>query len=330
MPRIRVVCVGLVAAMAIALALGGARAQTAPNAPVGKPLALLAGLRPPHEASHAVHPKAAHVAIRKTAARKSHHVKTAAEHGRHVAARKFARQRHEASEPAGTASAFAEEPPAQATPAGIEPGGAAAPADGMTAPTPTVAPVSGPVSENAPSPSGPSLDPTAVKVQMLRIAAPNQDTGPAPGAQQDAPPVAASNDFGRRSAACRAANRSCRAPTSRHEPGRQRVVDRAGPGGVRRRSGRRRGRLVFDRRRAGADVRLNAISNCGRCRANSTRTYSPPATWEVGGMAPRDETDYVPASYLASIGRYGPDLISTFRRRYRPLDPDRCTRIFRR
>jgi hypothetical protein len=194
MPRIRVVCVGLVAAMAIALALGGARAQTAPNAPVGKPLALLAGLRPPHEASHAVHPKAAHVAIRKTAARKSHHVKTAAEHGRHVAARKFARQRHEASEPAGTASAFAEEPPAQATPAGIEPGGAAAPADGMTAPTPTVAPVSGPVSENAPSPSGPSLDPTAVKVQMLRIAAPNQDTGPAPGAQQDAPPVAASND----------------------------------------------------------------------------------------------------------------------------------------
>jgi len=194
MRRIRVVCVGLVVAMAIALALGGARAQTAPNAPVGKPLALLAGLRPPHEASHAVHPKAAHVAIRKTAARKSHHVKTAAEHGRHVAARKFARQRHEASEPAVTASAFAEEPPAQATPAGIEPGGAAAPADGMTAPTPTVAPVSGPVSENAPSPSGPSLDPTAVKVQMLRIAAPNQDTGPAPGAQQDAPPVAASND----------------------------------------------------------------------------------------------------------------------------------------
>ena len=194
MRRIRVVCVGLVVAMAIALALGGARAQTAPNAPVGKPLALLAGLRPPHEASHAVHPKAAHVAIRKTAARKSHHVKTAAEHGRHVAARKFARQRHEASEPAGTASAFAEEPPAQATPAGIEPGGAAAPADGMTAPAPTAAPVSGPVSENAPSPSGPSLDPTAVKVQMLRIAAPNQDTGPAPGAQRDAPPVAASND----------------------------------------------------------------------------------------------------------------------------------------
>jgi hypothetical protein len=194
MPRIRVVCAGLIAAMAIALALGGARAQTAPNEPVGKPLALLAGLRPPHEASHAVRRKAAHVAIRKTAARKSHHVKTAAAHSRHVAARKIARQRHEASEPPVTASAFAEEPPAQATPAGIEPGGAAALTDGMTAPAPTVAPVSGPVSEDAPSPSGPSLDPTAVKVQMLRIAAPNQDTGPAPGAQQDAPPVAASND----------------------------------------------------------------------------------------------------------------------------------------
>ena len=195
MRRIRVVCAGLVAAMAVALALGGARAQTAPNEPVGQPLALLAGLRPPHEASHVVHRKAAHVAIRKTAARKSHHVRTAAEHGRHVAARKIARQRHEASEPTVTASAFAEEPPAQATPTGVEPGGAAAP-DGMTAPAPTVAPVSGPVSENAPSPGGASLDPAAVKIQMLRVAAPNQATGLAPGTPQDAPPVAASNDSG--------------------------------------------------------------------------------------------------------------------------------------
>lgn len=194
MPRIRVVCAGLVAAMAIAWVLGGARAQTAPNAPVGKPLALLAGLRPPHEARHAVHGKAVHVAIRKAAARKSHHVRTAAEHGRHVVARKIARQWHEPSEAAVTASAFAEQPPAQATPAGVEPGSAVAPTDGMTAPAPTAAPVSGPVSENAPSPGGASLDPTDVKIQMLRVAAPNQGTGLAPGTQQDTPPVAASND----------------------------------------------------------------------------------------------------------------------------------------
>jgi hypothetical protein len=194
MPRIRVVCAGLVAAMAIAWVLGGARAQTAPNEPVGKPLALLAGLRPPHEARHAVHGKAVHVAIRKAAARKSHHVRTAAEHGRHVVARKIARQWHEPSEAAVTASAFAEQPPAQATPAGVEPGSAVAPTDGMTAPAPTMAPVSGPVSENAPSPGGASLDPTDVKIQMLRVAAPNQGTGLAPGTQQDTPPVAASND----------------------------------------------------------------------------------------------------------------------------------------
>jgi hypothetical protein len=194
MPRIRLVCAGLVAAMAIALALGGARAQTAPNQPVGKPLALLAGLRPPHEARRAVHGKTAHVAIRKAGARKSHHVRTAAEHGQHVAVRKTARQRHETSEPAVTASAFTEEPPAQATPAGVEPGGAAVSSDGMTAPASTVTPATGPVSENAPTLSGASLDPTAVKIQMLRIAAPNQGTGLAPGAQQDAPPVAASND----------------------------------------------------------------------------------------------------------------------------------------
>ena len=192
MAKIRVVCAGFVAAMAIALALGNARAQTAPNEPVGQPLALLAGLRPPHEARHAVHGKAARVAIRKTATRKSHHVRTAAEHGRHVAARKIARQRHEASEPDVTVSAFAEEPPPQATPAGVEPGDAAVPAEGMRAPAPTV--VSGPASENAPTASGAGLDPTAVKIQMLRIAEPNQGTGLAPGAQQDAPPVAASND----------------------------------------------------------------------------------------------------------------------------------------
>ncbi|MFY9692399.1 MAG: hypothetical protein WAK35_01515 [Xanthobacteraceae bacterium] len=186
MREIRLVGAGFITAIAVVtittvLALGGAQAQTAASEPVGKPLALLAGLRPPHEPKHAVHAKATHSASRKTAARTSHHVRAAAEHSRHAARRKIARQRHEASEPAVTASAFAEEPPPQA-----------APADGMMASTPVASPVSQPVSENAPAPASP--DPTAVKVETLRIAAPNPDSSVAPSAPQDAPPVAATND----------------------------------------------------------------------------------------------------------------------------------------
>ena len=138
MPKIRVVCAGFVAAMAIALALGGARAQTAPNEPVGQPLALLAGLRPPHEARHAVHGKAAHVAIRKTATRKSHHVRTAAEHGRHVAARKIARQRHEASEPDRHRLGIRRRTAASSDAGWRRARRRGVPADGMTAPAPTV------------------------------------------------------------------------------------------------------------------------------------------------------------------------------------------------
>ncbi len=180
MPRIRVVCAGLV--MAITLALTGAHAQTAPSKSVGRPLALLAGLRPPHEAKRAVHGKATHPASRKTATRKPHRLRAAAKHGRYVARKKIARQRHEASESAITASAFAEEPPPQAAPADVAPGVVTAP------------PVSQPVLENAQASVGASPDPTAVKVQTLRIAAPNQGSGVAPVAQQNVPPVASSSD----------------------------------------------------------------------------------------------------------------------------------------
>ena len=81
-----------------------------------------------------------------------------------------------------TASAFAEEPPPQAAPADVAPGVVTAP------------PVSQPVLENAQASVGASPDPTAVKVQTLRIAAPNQGSGVAPVAQQNVPPVASSSD----------------------------------------------------------------------------------------------------------------------------------------
>jgi hypothetical protein len=124
MPKIRVVCAGLVAAMAIALALGGARAQTAPSEPVGKPLALLAGLRPPHEgkaheAKARLHAKTAHRSGQRTAAAKKHGKfakRVATVHSGHAALKE-----HEHRERSFAAAAPAEAPPeafqpAQATP----------------------------------------------------------------------------------------------------------------------------------------------------------------------------------------------------------------------
>ena len=68
MLRIRIVFTGMVAAIAVALAVSGASAQNAAGEPSGKPLALLAGLKPPPEIRTAHHAKTAH--IEKTAAKK--------------------------------------------------------------------------------------------------------------------------------------------------------------------------------------------------------------------------------------------------------------------
>ena len=188
MREIRVVGAGFITAIAVVtittvLALGGAQAQTAASEPVGKPLALLAGLRPPHEPKHAVHAKATHSASRKTAARTSHHVRAAAEHSRHAASEKDRK-------------AAARSKRARRHRLGLRRRAAASSGAGrvgMMASTPVASPVSQPVSENAPAP-GASPDPTAVKVETLRIAAPNPDSSVAPSAPQDAPPVAATND----------------------------------------------------------------------------------------------------------------------------------------
>lgn len=98
MPGIRVICVGLGTAIAVALAVGGAQAQTAPSEPVGKPLALLAGLRPPHEgkaheAKARGRAKAPYRAAEKAAAKRPHTArKVAARHSRHVALKKHERR----------------------------------------------------------------------------------------------------------------------------------------------------------------------------------------------------------------------------------------------
>ena len=114
MLRIGIVWGGLVTAMAVALAVNSAVARSATSEQAGKPLALLAGLRPPHESKHSVHAKTAHATIERTAAKKTRRARMAAAHTRHISAGKIAKNGHKHRERAVTASAFAEEPPAPA------------------------------------------------------------------------------------------------------------------------------------------------------------------------------------------------------------------------
>jgi len=69
MLSIRIVSAG--AAVALLLAAGCAGAQTATNEPPGKPLALLAGLRPPHESKVSGYAKSAHAGIKQIAAKRT-------------------------------------------------------------------------------------------------------------------------------------------------------------------------------------------------------------------------------------------------------------------
>jgi len=175
MLRIRIVGAGFVTAIAVALALSSAQAQaqTTTSEQVGKPLALLAGLRPPHESKHPFHAKTAQATRKKTAAKKTRHARMAAAHARHISSGKIAKSEHR--EHALAASAFAEEPPAQAAPdvtptrdwpavnsAPAANSGAALAADTTVAPLNTAANVD--VGSN----------PIAVKVQTVKITAPDQ------------------------------------------------------------------------------------------------------------------------------------------------------------
>lgn len=193
MRSFRIVAAGLVTAIAVALTISGTRAQAATTAQVGKPLPLLAGLRPPHEIKHpankhTVHVRTAPVTVKKTAAKKTRRHRIAAAHTRRISAAKTAKHEHRAR--AIAASAFAEEPPAQ-TAANLEPtrdwpaADATSPPDISAAPGPAIPP-----SNLDPNPSGTVADGPTVQadaqVNSLDLAA-----------QRDAPPpvpVATSND----------------------------------------------------------------------------------------------------------------------------------------
>ena len=178
---------GAVAALVLALAGNGVCAQTATTAQVGKPMALLAGLRPPHEtkhkvARHTIHAKAAH---QKTGG-KTRHARAAAAHARPVSAKKLATRHFAHHEHAVTASAFAEEPPPQAP---SDPPPAAAPnwpvANAVSA---NDAPLRAAASAAAPAPTNASAtaaggafpDPDPSKVQTIKITAPDPVSRPEP------------------------------------------------------------------------------------------------------------------------------------------------------
>jgi len=171
---------GAVAALILAFAGNSVCAQTATSEPVGKPLPLLAGLRPPHEARHK-HPR--HVARAVPHARAAHektvartrHARIAAPHARHVTAKKLAKReyehrerRYERHEGAVAASAFAEEPPPQAasdpTPDSAQPVANAAFLDSAAAPS----------SANAAPNVGTDTEPAAAKIQTVKITPPSQ------------------------------------------------------------------------------------------------------------------------------------------------------------
>jgi hypothetical protein len=164
MLRIRIVFTGMVAAIAVALAVSGASAQNAAGEPSGKPLALLAGLKPPPEIKTAHHAKTAHVknaAVRKLAAKLNKKPKrTAAAH---------------LSAP--SVSMATDAPPASVSPDAAPPADIAAAAPPETAPANTAA---------APSE-------LLVGGQKVQVAAPDQ-VNPIDLAAGNAAPTAAPTD----------------------------------------------------------------------------------------------------------------------------------------
>ena len=189
---------GAVAVLVLTFAASSVDAQTATTAQAGKPLALLAGLRPPHETKrhatkHVVHAKAAHAktVVNKTAANKTAANKTAAKtnhgrlaaHARHASARTIATRHHAHHEESVAASAFAEEPPPQAAappaPAPDWPAASPASIDNPAAsdPAPLLA------ADNAPPHAGAAdveAQPGAAQVQTIKITAPNPASLPDP------------------------------------------------------------------------------------------------------------------------------------------------------
>jgi len=145
MLRICIVFAGMVAAIAVALAVSGASAQNAAGEPSGQPLALLAGLKPPPEI------------------RTAHHTKTA--HIKNAAVKKLTAKVSEKTDPVAVAhlsepsvSTATDAPPASVWP------DAALPAEIATAAPP----------ETAPADADPAPSEIEVGGQTVQVAAPDQ------------------------------------------------------------------------------------------------------------------------------------------------------------
>jgi hypothetical protein len=199
MLRIRIVSVGamsvgIIAAIAVALVTNIAAAQTATDGQVGKPLALLAGLRPPHDhkaqqTKATVHAKTASAASKKTANKRTAATTKSARKEHHRIAAKPAA---EPTTPAVVQTDTNSAPPAANTfAASVWPLGTA-PADAAPAPSP------GTVADD-----GLKMSAVVVDGQTVQVASPDQVNAidlaaddnraakaPAPADRTDAKPTA--------------------------------------------------------------------------------------------------------------------------------------------
>ena len=150
MLRIRIVSASALVALAVALAIGGACAQTAASGPSGKPLPLLAGLPPPHDSKVTAHARTAARTNKKAVK------KLAAEADNKLAARK-----HHAI---AAADSTAQPAPGAAAPTAWPVPDATPPADIATAPPP----------DNAPPDNAPQMSAVMVGGETVQIASPNQ------------------------------------------------------------------------------------------------------------------------------------------------------------
>lgn len=158
MPRIRIVSTGVAAALVVALAAGGAMARTAASDPPGKPLALLAGLRPPHESK--THKSSTHDS------KTNVHAKSARRSGKHVAAKKLAARKPPSKKLPELAATETAQPSSQpALPVNVSPVADATPPTAVA----TVAPPQAPMPDNDATPSK-----VEVGGQTVQIASPDE------------------------------------------------------------------------------------------------------------------------------------------------------------
>jgi hypothetical protein len=205
---------GAAVALVVAFGASGACAQTATTEPAGKPLALLAGLRPPHEARHRNAKHVVHtvsrvrVAHKKSAAR-TRHTRISAAHASHASSPRLARRDHERHgrkyehrEQPVTASAFAEEPPVQAAldatpdnpmPASVKPAANEGSADSTMAPAAEAAFAPMPQRAPASGQTGNGNAEPAAAIPTVKITAASENAGPAPAIANAAASAATPN-----------------------------------------------------------------------------------------------------------------------------------------